>query len=928
MLRLSPCVQRYLLILLLFFSGLLPVAVLRRELQTTARAATTFVVTNVNDSGPGSLRQAIIDANANPGLDTIVFNVGRGHKTIRPMSRLPSLTDPVVVDGSTQPGFSGFPIIEIDSSYLVEGSGLHLAGGDSTVRSLVINRSHFDGIAFGLKGGNRVEGCYIGTDVTGTFSRPNGGNGISAPSSNNIIGGTTAATRNVISGNNWAGIDISRACCTGDESPITGNVIRGNYIGVNAAGSAAIPNQREGITITSVNANVPVTGNFVGGTDPGAGNVVSGNKFEGVELDGFHLSNNTVQGNFIGTDATGNFAIPNDFYGLIVTGSNNLIGGSSAGARNVISGNGRTGTGLSGGSGVALGRSGNIVQGNVIGMNAALTAPIPNLEHGLVLGGTNSVIGGVNPGEGNVIAFNGYDGIQDGASSSAGNAFRGNSIFSNGHQNHPSNVSIGIDIGGFGVTPNDAGDADTGANNLQNFPVITSVTPSTNSVNVKGTLNSTASTSFIVDFYANSVCDPLGFGEGARFIGSATVISNSGGDASFDVNFPIALASAEVLTATATDPSGNTSEFSQCSVASAPSSGVINFSPTSVFVTEADGVASFMLIRTGGSAGSLTVSFSVMNQTATSGLDFTPVQGTLTFADGEASKMFTVPILEDSLDEPTETATVRLSTSGNLDTLGTQSTATLTITDNDPLPGLSVSNVSMYEGNSGHTIMHVVVNLSAVSGKTVTATFATENGTASPVNDYNATGGGVLFNPGESSRTFFVRVFGDTETEVDETFLVNLTSVSGATALRGQGIATILNDDGNTIPLQLMFEEIGSNPIPAAALDSVLFLRDPFQVVNTSNQLNQGADRNTRIIVFVTNLQLAAGENSSAVTVNLFDSSNQNYDVTAEDVRTVPGFSSAQVIFKLPDNLSPGKCMIKVKAHGQSSNSGTLTIKP
>ena len=548
----------------------------------------------------------MLDANATPGLDTIVFNIGSGHKTIRPLSRLPSLTDPVVIDGSTQPGFSGSPIIEIDSSALVEGNGLHLAGGDSTVRSLVINRSYFDGIAFS-KGGNRVEGCYIGTDVTGTFPRPNGGNGISSSGSNNFFGGTTAATRNVISGNNGAGIDMSRACCTGDESSITGNVIRGNYIGVNAAGSAAIPNQGDGIRMSSVNANVPVTGNFVGGTQPGAGNVVSGNHHEGVELEGFHLSNNTVQGNFIGTDATGNFAIANDGDGLAVTGGNNLIGGSSAGARNVISGNGRPGSGVSGGTGVALGeRPGNIVQGNIIGMNASLTAPLPNLQHGLALGGTNSVIGGVNPGEGNVIAFNGFDGIVDATSSSAGNTFRGNSIFSNGYQTDP---GMGIDIGSSGATPNDAGDADTGANNLQNFPVITSVNLGAGSVNVKGTLNSTASISFLVDFYANSICDATGFGEGARFIGSATVATNSGGDASFDVNFPIALASTEVLTATATDPSGNTSEFSQCSTASAPSSGVINFSPAPVEVIEADGAASFTLIRTGGSAGALTVSF-------------------------------------------------------------------------------------------------------------------------------------------------------------------------------------------------------------------------------------------------------------------------------------------------------------------------------
>ena len=401
-------------------------------------------MTNVNDSGPGSLRQAMLDANSNPGLDTIVFNIGSGHKTIRPLSRLPTLTDPVVIDGSTQPGFSGSPIIEIDNSTLVEGNGLSIVGGDSTVRSLVINRSYFDGIAFGLKGGNRVEGCYIGTDVTGTIPRPNGGNGISAPSSNNIIGGTTAAARNVIAGNNGVGIDITRFCCTGDESPITGNVIQGNYVGINAAGTAAIPNQRQGIRVTSVNSNVPVTGNLVGGTQPGAGNVVSGNHLEGVALDGFHVNNNTVQGNFIGTDVTGSFAIPNESHGLVVTGNNNLIGGSSPGARNVISGNGSN----IGGNGIGLGeRSGNIVQGNIIGVNAALTAPIPNTEHGLTVGGTNSVIGGTNPGEGNVIAFNGYDGIIDNNSTSAGNSFRGNSIFSNGYQNHPSNVSIGIDLG-------------------------------------------------------------------------------------------------------------------------------------------------------------------------------------------------------------------------------------------------------------------------------------------------------------------------------------------------------------------------------------------------------------------------------------------------------------------------------------------------
>ena len=183
-------------------------------------------------------------------------------------------------------------------------------------------------------------------------------------------------------------------------------------------------------------------------------------------------------------------------------------------------------------------------------------------------------------------------------------------------------------------------------------------------------------------------------------------------------------------------------------------------------------------------------------------------------------------------------------------------------------------------------------------------------------NDYIDTGGGlVTFNPGETSGTFFFRIFGDTETEADETFLVNLTSASGATIDRSQGTGTILNDDGSTVPLQLMLEETGSDPTRAAAMDSMLLLRDPFQVVNNSNLLNPGPDRNTRVIVFVTNLQLAAGENSSAVTVNLFDGNNQNFDLTAEDVRNVPDASFKQVVFRLPDSLAPGQM------HGQNQTS-------
>src|SRR5207302_4767654 len=128
-------------------------------------------------------------------------------------------------------------------------------------------------------------------------------------------------------------------------------------------------------------------------------------------------------------------------------------------------------------------------------------------------------------------------------------------------------------------------------------------------------------------------------------------------------------------------------------------------------------------------------------------------------------------------------------------------------------------------------------------------------------------------------------------------------------------------------PIQLMLDASGPAPDQLAALDSVLFFRDPFPVVNSANLLNQGSDRNTRVVIFATNLQLAQGETSSSVVVNLVDANNQNFDVSAEDVRTVPNFDFTQVIFRLPNNLSIGTCTIKLKAHNQISNPVSIRIR-
>jgi hypothetical protein len=739
----------------------------------------TFTVTTAADSGPGSLRDAITQANSTPGADAINFSIGSGLQTINLLSPLPAIIETVAINGATQPGFTGAPLIVLNGSGAGSAArGLQILAANCVIRSLVVNGFSKTGIYISGGGatGNQVQGCYVGTNAAGTAAVPNGtsqtgfdidGIDIVNGAQSNTIGGTTAGSRNVISGNSGGFSDGVLIAFPGSNN----NIIQGNYLGLNAAGTAAIPNGFTGVEIATIGGPGP-QGNLVGGTTAGAGNVASGNLTAGVGIFNENSNNNLVQGNFLGTNASGTAAVPNGLHGVAIanppggplSAKNNLVGGTTPAARNIISGNsfdgvfiahsdtdnnlvqgnfigtdvtgasalpnvgrgveiafgarantvggtasgarnllsgnnndgaaifnpgtsgnqvqgnfigtdltgafaipngavngfhgvevafgatgntvGGTATGagnlISGNIGVGVGifnpgTSGNIVQGNLIGTDASGTAalvprtrttspsdrtpgngqlrskfggqavitnPATNSSPAIaakapegaiansfgviaIFGSQGTIIGGAAQGAGNTIAFNSRSGVL--IDSDTGHNTRGNSIFSNG--------GLGIDLGnglGFfgddGITPNDSCDGDSGANNLQNFPVLTTTTSFPGSTTIEGTLNSAASTTFTLDFFSNTECDASGNGEGKTYIGSATVTTAGNCIGSFNVTIPSSVPAGQFVTATATDPSGNTSEFSACRLVVQGCS--YSISPTGQTFTAAGGMGS------------------------------------------------------------------------------------------------------------------------------------------------------------------------------------------------------------------------------------------------------------------------------------------------------------------------------------------------
>jgi hypothetical protein len=348
--------------------------------------------------------------------------------------------------------------------------------------------------------------------------------------------------------------------------------------------------------------------------------------------------------------------------------------------------------------------------------------------------------------------------------------------------------------------------------------------------------------------------------------------------------------------------------------------GQVRFKTSVNSAGENTGTANVIVSIVGSPTAPVSINFSTANGTAVAGTDYVSTADTLTFAPGETEKTFAVTLIDDALDENDETVILRLSSVNPGVPLGEPNIAVVSIVDDDATPTLSINDVTLAEGDTGTSIANFTISLSSPSGRSVTTQIATQDGTATAESDYASRSSQLTFTPGQTTRQFSVTVNSDTDIEPAENFFVNLANPTNAVISDGQGVGTIVDDDA-----LILLTEASSDR--AIALDSVLFLRDPFSL-NRDQLLS--SDRRTRIALFAVGLKLLSGENASAVTATAEDSQGNIYPLTVEFVGSVPSLNwLTQVVVKLNDQIPVGgDVKVKITLHAVSSNVARIGIAP
>lgn len=573
---------------------------------------------------------------------------------------------------------------------------------------------------------------YAGTplvQIDGTGAGA-GVNGLSITAGNTIVRGLSIV--------NFKGHGINISSGGGD-------VVQADYLGIRADGTTTAPNGGDGVLVTSSN-------NTIGGSLSGQGNLISGNSGYGIELN--TGSSNLVAGNRVGVNANGTLKRGNTLGGILVKNSlTDTIGGTSSGAANIISGNASHGIETFGTT------DGLVVQGNFIGTDVSKTIDLGNLGDGVHLFSSHNTIGGLSQGAGNVIAFNGNSTSGNVAGIAmvlnvANNTIYSNSIFSN--------VGLGISLGGSG-------------NQNQQYPTLTAAsTDGTNTV-ITGSLNlSVPSSTYNVQFFSNAAADPSGFGEGQTLLGTAQVTTDGNGNATFTRSLPVSIVPGSFLSATATAPNGNTSQFSQVitaqgtadvgvAVQSAPTSvnagaqvtytltatnngstlargvSVVNLIPSGATLVSANSAQATVVIG----ASSVTFNFgtlgvgqtgeaTVVVQTSTSSIPSITDSATISSQEGDPqannnSASVTTPV------NPVTDLSVTVQGSPSSVPAGQNVTYTVTLSNNGPSPATNVSLTDTLPQNVTLVSANSTQGSTSLSGNVLTTTIPTLPANGTPV---------------------------------------------------------------------------------------------------------------------------------------------------------------------------------------------------
>ena len=616
--------------------------------------------------------------------------------------------------GSGNPGNRG-------DGVTIDNAGFNQIGGSTTAAANVISYNALDGVRiFDNTGGttstnNFVQGNTIGLTVDGTSEQGNQANGVAIYSENNTVNETNTISSNLV------GVLLS-------GTGASGNLIASNIIGTDVKGAAKLGNANQGVYIDNASNNTISGTATVGSTGL---QIISGNNV-GVEITGTSTANQ-VFGNFIGTDATGTYDVGNSKQGVFINyAQGNIIGLPTSTGFNLISAN-HTGVEITGST-----STNNVVQGNKIGTDVTGTLPLGNEIDGVYIHQSASfnTVGGSVAAAGNIIAFNIRDGVRI-EDASFENPILSNNIFANSEN-------------GINLVPN--GGPSTSPNHLQPAPTLTSVATSITSTIIQGTLTAIPNSSYTIQFFASNPPQPNAVGKGGNYLGQVKVLTGPNGVATYSVNLPTLLASGQYVTATATDSSGNTSEFS---TPITQIFGTVQFAMSSYTVDEGVGTATITVTRTGGSGGYFTVNDATADGTAVAGTDYVAASGTLTFNPGVDSQTISVQINDNGLPSADKYLTLNLSSPAGPIDLGTTSSTTLNILGNEP--GAIEFQMSNFTVDAAAGTATITVTRQT-PGTTTSVNFATGGGTAIPNVDYTPTSGTLNFGTGDLSKTFTIPI--------------------------------------------------------------------------------------------------------------------------------------------------------------------------